>query len=102
MARSVTVRRIDRREGTAMMKLSAGARRFTRKSIGLGRARSISPDALEELARRETVVVIGVGIVRAGTTDPRLPGEQRIASLLTLARTVEDLPRQRAIVLHCG
>ena len=84
------------------MKLSAGARRVTRKSIGLGRALSISPDALEELARRETVVVIGVGIVRMGATDPRLPGEQRVASLLTLARTARDLPRERAIVLHCG
>lgn len=84
------------------MKLSAGARRFTRKSIGLGGARAISPSALEELAHREAVVVIGVGILRAGATDPRLPGEQRVASLLTLARTVKDLPRQRAIVLHCG
>jgi hypothetical protein len=83
------------------VKLPAGVRRLTRRSIGVGRARSISPEALDELARSEDVVVIGVGIVRPGTIDPRLPGEQRVASLMTLARIVQDLPRQRAIALHC-
>lgn len=102
MARPVTVGFVDRREGVAMMKLPAVARKLTRKSIGAGRARAISPEALHELASREDVVVIGVGMLRAGTSDPRLPGEQRVASLLTLARTVEDVPRQRAIALHCG
>jgi hypothetical protein len=48
------------------------------------------------------VIVIGVGVVKPGTTDPRLPGEQRVASLLTLSTAVADVPRQRAIVLHCG
>ena len=84
------------------MKLPSAARRFTRRSIGVGRAQSISPEALHELAAREPVVVIGVGIVRPGATDPRLPGEQRVASLVTLDRVVEDLPRQRAIALHCA
>jgi hypothetical protein len=84
------------------VKLPACARRLTRRSIGADRARSISPEALHELAAREPVVVIGVGIVRLGVTDPRLPGEQRVASLVTLGRVVEDLPRQRAIALHCA
>jgi hypothetical protein len=84
------------------VRLPAAARRLTRRSIGLGRARSISPEALHELATSEPIVVIGVGIVRPGTIDPRLPGEQRVASLVTLAHAVEDLPRQHAIALHCG
>ena len=84
------------------MKLPAAARRLMRRSIGAGRAPSISPETLHELAEREPVVVIGVGILRPGVIDPRLPGEQRVASLVTLARVVEDLPRQRAIALHCA
>ena len=84
------------------MKLSAGARRLTRRSVGVGHAPSISPEALHELAAGEPVVVIGVGILRPGVRDPRLPGEQRVASLVTLAHVVEDLPRQHAIVLHCA
>jgi hypothetical protein len=65
----------------------------------MSRARSITPEALHDL---EDVIVIGVGVVKPGTTDPRLPGEQRVASLLTLSTAVADVPRQRAIVLHCG
>jgi len=84
------------------MKLPAGARRLARASIGIGRARSITPTALHDLAAREAVVVIGVGIVGSGAIDPRLPGQQRAASLRSLAGVVADLPRQRAIVLHCG
>ena len=69
---------------------------------GIGRSEPISPEALMTLAARESVLVIGVGMVAAGTVDPRLPGEQRTASLLTLASVVADVPRQRAIALHCG
>jgi hypothetical protein len=68
----------------------------------MGRAQSISPDALRELARTEPVVVIGVGMLAPGPLDPRLPGDQRSASLLSLASIVADLPRQQAIALHCG
>lgn len=84
------------------MKLPAIARDLTRRSLGMGKARSITPTDLQQLASVERVVVIGVGLLRAGATDPRLPGEQRVASLLTLAKVVEDLPRQQAIAMHCG
>ncbi len=68
----------------------------------MSRAQPIAPEALHALAAREDVLVIGVAVVRSGTQDPRLPGEQRVASLMSLARVVADVPRQRAIVLHCG
>lgn len=84
------------------MKLPAAARRLTRRTIGMGRASAISPEALHALAASEAVLVIGVGVVRPGTSDPRLPGEQRVASLRSLASVVAEVPRQRAIVLHCG
>jgi hypothetical protein len=84
------------------MKLPSFARDLTRKTIGSGSAPSITPEELHELAEHEPVVVIGVGIVRAGTTDTRLPGTQRVASLLSLSSVVADLPRQHAIALHCG
>jgi hypothetical protein len=84
------------------MKLPPVLRDLTRKAIGMGAAGSISPHALRELAEQEPVVVVGVGMVRPGASDPRLPGEQRVASLITLASVVADLPKQQAIVLHCG
>ncbi len=84
------------------MKLPATARRLTRRSIGMSRAQAITPEALHDLSGREHVLVIGVGMLRAGSQDPRLPGEQRTASLITLASVIEDVPRSRAIVLHCG
>ena len=62
-----------------MIKLPAAARRLTRRSIGMSRAQPIAPEALHDLAQREEVLVIGVGLVRPGTQDPRLPGEQRVA-----------------------
>lgn len=68
----------------------------------MGKALSIAPQELRTLAARESVVVIGVGVVSPGAIDPGLPGEQRTASLMTLARVVADVPRERAIVLHCG
>lgn len=85
-----------------MIKLPPAARHVMRRSIGLAGAKTISPRALHELATHENILVIAVGMVRPGTLDPRLPGEQRTASLLSLASTVADVPRQRAIVLHCG
>ena len=84
------------------MKLPARARSLARRSLGMGRAEAIAPEALLELVAREPVVVISVGMVTDGALDPRLPGVQRVASLRTLARAVADLPRERAIVLHCG
>lgn len=81
------------------MKLPTSVRSLTRRALGLGAARSISAMELDAL---EQVVVIGVGVVSAGTRDRRLPGEQRVASLLTLRKVVADLPRQQPIVLHCG
>lgn len=84
------------------MKLPAVARQLTRRSMGMGKAPPITPADLQQLASVERVIVIGVGLLRAGATDPRLPGEQRVASLLTLAKVVEDLPREQAIALHCG
>lgn len=84
------------------MKLPSMFRDLGRRATGSGRAASISPEALRELAEQEDVVVIGVGLVRAGARDARLPGAQRAASLLDLASVVGDLPRQQAIVLHCG
>jgi hypothetical protein len=84
------------------VKIPTIARELTRKSIGLGKSKSVTPEDLRDLAAREPVVVIGVGMVRAGSTDPRLPGTQRVASLLTLSSVVADVPRQHAIVLHCG
>ena len=85
-----------------MRRLPASVRTFTRRSIGMSKARPITPDALRELAVREDVLVIGVGMVRPGSRDPRLPGEQRTASLLSLVDSVAGVPKQRAIVLHCG
>lgn len=84
------------------MKLSARTRRLARRTIGLGGAASITPEALHALAAREPVVVVGVGVTGPGARDPRLPGEQRTASLFSLAQVVADVPRERAIVLHCG
>jgi hypothetical protein len=91
-----------RADGAQRVKLPAGARRLARRTIGIGRAEPISPTALHVLASRDDVVVIGVGILGAGAIDPRLPGEQRTASLASLPSVVADLPRERAIVLHCG
>jgi hypothetical protein len=85
-----------------VIKLPSAVRGLTRRAIGMATATSISPGALRELSARESVVVIGVGIVRPGATDPRLPGSQRVASLLNLESVVGDLPKQQAIVLHCG
>ena len=85
-----------------MIKLPSAIRGLTRRAIGIGTAASISPAALRDLAAHEPVVVVGVGIMRPGATDPRLPGEQRVASLLSLESVVGDLPKQQAIVLHCG
>ncbi len=84
------------------MKLPASVRNLTRRAIGLGAARPLTATALHALARDEDVIVVGVGIVSAGPLDPRLPGEQRAASLLSLRSVVADVPRQQAIVLHCG
>jgi len=84
------------------VKIPAVARRLTRRTLGMSRARAITPEALHDLAAREPVIVVGVGMVRAGSTDPCLPGEQRVASLLSLQTVLADVPRQRAIVLHCG
>jgi hypothetical protein len=81
------------------MKLPANVRRLTRVTMGMGRAEPIAPAALHAL---DNPLVIGVGMVRAGSRDPRLPGEQRVASLLTVANVVADVPRSRPIVLHCG
>jgi hypothetical protein len=84
------------------VKLPLAARKLTRRAIGLGGAQSITPDELHTLARDEAVIVVGVGIVKAGPLDPRLPGQHRAASLLSLKSAVADVPRQQAIVLHCG
>lgn len=84
------------------MKLPLVARKLTRRAIGVGKARSITPEELHALARDEDVIVIGVGIVTAGPLDSRLPGTQRAASLLSLKSVVADVPRQQAIALHCG
>jgi hypothetical protein len=84
------------------MKVPSIARRATRRMMGMGRAPSIAPLELHALAAREPVVIVAVGIARAGGVDPQLPGEQRTASLMTLAEVVADVPRDRPIVLHCG
>ena len=81
------------------MKLPAGIRSLSRRALGMGRAEAIAPEQLAALAEP---LVVGVGLVRDGVIDSRLPGEQRTASLLTLARVVADVPKQRPIVLHCG
>lgn len=84
------------------MKLPHAARKLTRRAIGVGSSRAITPDELHTLAREEDVIVIGVGIFMPGSIDPRLPGSQRAASLLSLRSVVADVPRQQAIALHCG
>ena len=68
----------------------------------MGKAPAIAPMELQALAAREPVVVVGVGVISAGAIDPGLPGDQRTASLRSLADVVADVPRERAIVLHCG
>jgi hypothetical protein len=68
----------------------------------MAKAPAIAPVDLQALAEREPVVVIGVGVLSPGAIDPALPGDQRTASLRTLADVVADVPRARAIVLHCG
>ena len=75
---------------------------MTRRSLGMGKAQSIEPQELQALAAREPVVVVAVGLVRPGVIDPQLPGEQRAASLVTLATVVANVPHDHAIVLHCG
>ena len=68
----------------------------------MGKAPAMAPMELQALAVREPVVVVAVGVISAGAIDPGLPGEQRTASLRTLVDVVSDVPRERAIVLHCG
>jgi hypothetical protein len=84
------------------VKLPASLRQLTRTTIGLRGAASITPTALHELAAREDVLVLAIGIMTRGTLDARLPGEQRTASLAALHAAVEGVPKQRAIVTHCG
>ena len=84
------------------MKLPPSLRRMTRKALGMGSAVAIAPSALRELAARESVLTIAVGVLQPGSIDPALPGEQRSATLGTLAAVVANESRQRAIVLHCG
>lgn len=84
------------------MRLPRSARELTRRAIGLGDARPITATELQAIARVEDVLVVGVGMFSAGSIDPRLPGEQRAASLRSLGNVVGDVPRQHAIVLHCG
>jgi hypothetical protein len=84
------------------MKIPPAARQLTRSLLGMGKTPSIAPRELEALARAEPVVVVAVGVVRPGTIDPHLPGEQRVASLATLARVVSDVSHARPIILHCG
>src|SRR5262245_60499845 len=102
LARRVTAASVSLGDNAVMTKLPAGARRLARRSIGIGRAQPISATALHELASRDDVVVIGVGMLGPGAIDPRLPGEQRTASLSSLPSVVADLARDRVIVLHCG
>jgi hypothetical protein len=85
-----------------MLKVPPTARQLTRRLLGMGKAPSISPLELAAMVRTESVVVVAVGIARDGRIDPQLPGEQRVASLGTLAQVVADVPRDRPIVVHCG
>lgn len=84
------------------MRLPASVRRLARRSLGMGRVAAIAPEALHALAAREPVIVVGVGVVGPGVLDPRLPGDQRTASLFSLATVLADVPRAHPIVLHCG
>lgn len=84
------------------LKLPSRVRQLTRATIGLRGAESIDPEALQTLAASQPVLLIGIGNMTAGVTDPRLPGEQRTASLLGLAAAVADIPKDRVIVTHCG
>lgn len=84
------------------MKVPPAARRLARRVLGVGKAPAIEPAELPSLVAREPVVFVAVGVLAPGQIDPALPGEQRAATLGTLARVVADLPRERAIVLHCG
>jgi hypothetical protein len=84
------------------VKLPGVARKLARRTMGMARAQPITPAALHALAAREPILVIGVGVLRAGTADPRLPGEQRAASLGSLASVIADVPRSHPIILHCG
>ncbi len=84
------------------LKLPTRVRQITRATIGLRGAASIDPEALQTLAGSQRVLLLGIGNVSAGATDPRLPGEQRAASLFGLAAAVADVPKDRVIVTHCG
>ena len=84
------------------MKLPTAVRQVTRTMIGVRAAEPIGPAQLQALARREDVVVVAVGMLAAGHIHAALPGEQRAASLASLATVLADVPHDRAIVLHCG
>jgi hypothetical protein len=84
------------------MKIPARLRQLTRRTLGMGAAESLDPEGLHELAAREPVIVVGIGLVRPGAIDARLPGEQRTASLVNLSSVLADVPKDRPIVLHCG
>ncbi len=84
------------------MKFPPRLRQLTRTALGLGTSTSITPEALHDLAEREDVLVLSVGIVSAGAIDARLPGEQRGTSLANLAAAVGGVPKDRPIVTHCG
>jgi hypothetical protein len=84
------------------MKLPSRLRQLTRTAIGLRRSESITPEELQALVTREDVLVLSVGMLSNGGIDDRLPGEQRGASLTNLAAAVENVPKTRAVVTHCG
>lgn len=80
------------------MKLPARVRHYTRSAIGLRKSVAITPAELQAAAAREAVLVVTLG----SAPDPRLPGEQRAASLGSLAQICAGVPRDRLIVAHCG
>lgn len=84
------------------MKLPGRIRQLTRTAMGLRKSEAITPEALHALAAREDVLVLSVGMLSNGGVDARLPGEQRAASLASLAAAVEGVPKTRAVVTHCG
>jgi hypothetical protein len=70
---------------------------FIRRLLGTGEAPGIDVRALRDLAAREPVLVVAMG-----SRDPSLPGEQVDATPSSLESVVRSVPRDRAIVTHCG
>ncbi len=80
-----------------MLKCSPGFGRAIRGLLGTAEAPALDIKTLHELAREESVLMLGLGGI-----NPDLPGEQKSVTRSTLESVVHREPKGRLIVLHCA